>query len=687
MEQDLNVYYDISSSKWWFFDQDSGAWIEQEEGQVEELIEHEREDEQTEKREYDNEWRQVDNDANERVGGDHAEPKPNDFNYKNQEEGNQNQSNTYDTQSESDFSYEKIIKTRRTLRKLANEAEIDYSEFQKKNEDRGSDPNPNDPNYTTSTSGAQYSNKNKMYQAVLDNGQSGGREWGGAEEAGQKPAEIEVEQQVEVNIEADAETEAQVQPNDSIYYETVDGVGENSAANYYGTEYDPNAYYSNADIYNGENADKYYALYYGTTTNNEYNTGYAEGYTQGYKEMYDAEYANNYYNGEEYNVQEGVEEATYMEGYEAKYNEMCDTTENQNYIKESDTYYTVPSVKEENTLSEYNQNNGITDGNTIKEGTVPERDTGQVQMEMEMEKEEATEETTEETTEEKKEKEKESNASSHKEQENIKHSEVKNEGNETNSSSNVTGSSNNVDDKINSLLNSSTKSHLQSLSSARLLDKLISRSRSFSKMGKNSKENNSENDLSDAEKMKSAQSKDTLTDEDTEENENTEKKKKYKGQVHFSLSSTNERESKSSIEENCPPEEQGTDEKNKDDVDMDAISVPFVRRATRKLTFKDQGGLSGCIKVFLQKKNELIAEAVTKGEEAPSQEIDIKMANLKRRARELAKRYKSRGTSGNDRDKKEDSETVVENKGDRFLKLVLEVQKKNKEMKEANKAL
>lgn len=649
MKQDLNVYYDISSSKWWFFDQNSGAWIEQEEGQVEELMENEKEEEQTVKRECDNGLSQLDNDTNEQVGGDPVEPKEDGYNYKTQEEGNQNQLNTYDTQSESDFSYEKIIKSR-TLRKLAKESDIGYSEIKTNTENPRANPIPNDPNYTEGSSEAQNNNKDKVYQTQLDNGQSYQREWAGTEEAG-----------------------AQLQANDSIYYEPVNGVGEGSPENYYGTEYDPNAYYSNAEFYNGENADKYYSFYYGTTANNEYNTGYAEEYTQGYGENYDTEYANNYYNGEEYTAQEGVEEgAAYMDGYEAKYNELCDATENQNYLKESTTYYTVPSVNEKGTFSEHDEDDSITNESSNKESIVPEQDTGQMQMEKETEKE------------------KESNIpsiGSLKEQENRKNSEVKDEGNRMNTSSNVTGSSNTVDEKINSLLNSSSKSHLQTVSGERLLDKLISRSRSSSILGKAFKESSFEKDLvSDKEKMKAAQSRDSLTDVATEENKNTEKKKHHKGQVHFSLSSIKEQETKSSIEEDSSQGEQDENEKNEDDVDMDAISVPFVRRATRKLTFKDQGGLSGCIKVFLQKKNELIAEAATKGEDASTRELDIKMANLKRRARELAKRYRSKGTSGSDRDK-QNAEPAEESKGDRFLKLVLEVQKKNKEMKEANKSL
>lgn len=649
MKQDLNVYYDISSSKWWFFDQNSGAWIEQEEGQVEELMENEKEEEQTVKRECDNGFSKLDNDTNEQVGGDHFEPKEGGFNYKTQEEGNQNQLNTYDTQSESDFSYEKIIKSR-TLRKLAKESDINYSEIKTNTESPKANPIPNDPNYTEGSSEAQNSSKEKVYQTQLDNGQNYQREWAGTEEAG-----------------------AQVQANDSIYYEPVDELGEGSPENCYGTEYDPNAYYTNVEFYNGENADKYYSFYYGTASNNEYNTGYAEEYTQGYGENYDTEYANNYYNGEEYTAQEGVEEgAAYMDGYEAKYNELCDATENENYLRESSAYYTVPSVIEKSTLSEHAEDDSITNESTNKESTVPEQDTGQVQMEKETEKG------------------KESNTPSMdslKEQENRKNSEVKDEGNGRYTSSNVTGSSNTVDEKINSLLNSSSKSHLQTVSGERLLDKLISRSRSSSILGKNFKESSFEKDLvSDKEKMKSAQSKHSPTDVATEENKKTENKKHHKGQVQFSLSSIKEQDTKSFIEENSSQGEQGANEKNEDDVDMDAISVPFVRRATRKLTFKDQGGLSGCIKVFLQKKNELIAEAATKGEDATTRDLDIKMANLKRRARELAKRYRTRGTSGNDRDK-QNADPAEESKGDRFLKLVLEVQKKNKEMKEANKTL
>ncbi|SCQ16902.1 conserved Plasmodium protein, unknown function [Plasmodium ovale] len=106
------------------------------------------------------------------------------------------------------------------------------------------------------------------------------------------------------------------------------------------------------------------------------------------------------------------------------------------------------------------------------------------------------------------------------------------------------------------------------------------------------------------------------------------------------------------------------------DNDNETTYVPFVRRATRTLTFKGQGGLAGCLKVFQEKKKELMS--------SPSNELndmEIKIANLKRRARELAKRYKT----------KNQSTAVQEKEGQEKIKfedIVLQVQKQKKQLQE-----
>ncbi|CDU20615.1 conserved Plasmodium protein, unknown function [Plasmodium yoelii] len=107
--------------------------------------------------------------------------------------------------------------------------------------------------------------------------------------------------------------------------------------------------------------------------------------------------------------------------------------------------------------------------------------------------------------------------------------------------------------------------------------------------------------------------------------------------------------------------------------DNEIDCIPFVRRATRKLTFKNQGGLSGCLKLVHEKKKELLSSA-----QNDVNDMEIKIANFKRRARELAQRYKTKNKSSNDQTKSA-SEKV------RFEDIVFQAQKQKKELQEKGK--
>ncbi|CAD51244.1 hypothetical protein PFAG_02020 [Plasmodium falciparum Santa Lucia] len=102
----------------------------------------------------------------------------------------------------------------------------------------------------------------------------------------------------------------------------------------------------------------------------------------------------------------------------------------------------------------------------------------------------------------------------------------------------------------------------------------------------------------------------------------------------------------------------------------DTSEIPFVRRATRTLTFKNQGGLTGCLKTVHKKKQELMLSSPN-----GVSDIDIKIANLKRRARELAQRYKSKEYSNHDQEKNENMKT-------KFEDIVLQAQKQKREIQQ-----
>ncbi|EUD68950.1 hypothetical protein C922_00641 [Plasmodium inui San Antonio 1] len=119
---------------------------------------------------------------------------------------------------------------------------------------------------------------------------------------------------------------------------------------------------------------------------------------------------------------------------------------------------------------------------------------------------------------------------------------------------------------------------------------------------------------------------------------------------------------------------QNADRSDKDN-DTETNYVPFVRRATRKLTFKNQGGLAGCLKVFQEKKKELMSSTTS-----DVNDMEIKIANLKRRARELAQRYKTKNQTKGDQLKSDQIKT-------KFEELVFLVQKDKKQSNEKGKNL
>ncbi|SOV75565.1 conserved Plasmodium protein, unknown function [Plasmodium sp. gorilla clade G3] len=112
------------------------------------------------------------------------------------------------------------------------------------------------------------------------------------------------------------------------------------------------------------------------------------------------------------------------------------------------------------------------------------------------------------------------------------------------------------------------------------------------------------------------------------------------------------------------------EESNVNDENNDTSEIPFVRRATRTLTFKNQGGLTGCLKTVHKKKQELMSSSPN-----GVSDIDIKIANLKRRARELAQRYKSKEYSNHDQEKSKNIKT-------KFEEIVYQAQKQKREMQQ-----
>ncbi|CAD2113475.1 conserved Plasmodium protein, unknown function [Plasmodium vinckei] len=127
--------------------------------------------------------------------------------------------------------------------------------------------------------------------------------------------------------------------------------------------------------------------------------------------------------------------------------------------------------------------------------------------------------------------------------------------------------------------------------------------------------------------------------------------------------------------EDAPKTKKNSFNENNDPLynDSETNCVPFVRRATRKLTFKNQGGLAGCLKLVHEKKKELLSSA-----QNDVNDMEIKIANFKRRARELAQRYKTKNKSPNDQTK------AVPEKV-RFEDIVFQAQRQKKELQEKGK--
>ncbi|VWU50037.1 hypothetical protein HEP_00199000 [Hepatocystis sp. ex Piliocolobus tephrosceles] len=100
--------------------------------------------------------------------------------------------------------------------------------------------------------------------------------------------------------------------------------------------------------------------------------------------------------------------------------------------------------------------------------------------------------------------------------------------------------------------------------------------------------------------------------------------------------------------------------------------VPFVRRTTRTLTFKGAGGLNGCLRIYQKKKNELLEASGSK----EINDIEIRMANFRRRARELAKKYRQKNETEEDtKDNKEDGKEDTNKPKMKFEDIVFQLQK------------
>ncbi|SCM26234.1 conserved Plasmodium protein, unknown function [Plasmodium chabaudi chabaudi] len=156
---------------------------------------------------------------------------------------------------------------------------------------------------------------------------------------------------------------------------------------------------------------------------------------------------------------------------------------------------------------------------------------------------------------------------------------------------------------------------------------------------------------------------------------NSEKKNKIDGDESLQKNGSKINNNNNANKENAPKAKKNSFNENNDPLynDSETNCVPFVRRATRKLTFKNQGGLAGCLKLVHEKKKELLSSA-----QNDVNDMEIKIANFKRRARELAQRYKTKNKSANDQTK------AVPEKV-RFEDIVLQAQKQKKELQEKGK--
>lgn len=256
-----------------------------------------------------------------------------------------------------------------------------------------------------------------------------------------------------------------------------------------------------------------------------------------------------------------------------------------------------------------------------------------------------------------------------------------------------------LSERINNLIQEPKKQVSYQGSSSELLGKLISESMSVSRLPSLSNQSVNTSDISkgigdnffnkkigrsDTNRMSV-----TFSDANPKSIE-IEKEKKGRSNLKTMNLSYNRNESQedntSEEDDDCDgnSKEHDTDssvkdkEKYKKDLD-DFSNAPLVRRATRSLTFKDQGGLSGCLKVYLEKKNELMASSSNEGTNSI---MEIKMANLKRRARELARRYRIKKGIIDENQAKEEEEEQEYPGMTKFEKLMIQVQKQKKlEMK------
>ncbi|SBT82422.1 conserved Plasmodium protein, unknown function [Plasmodium ovale] len=211
------------------------------------------------------------------------------------------------------------------------------------------------------------------------------------------------------------------------------------------------------------------------------------------------------------------------------------------------------------------------------------------------------------------------------------------------------GESNQLSERINSLLNhSSSNLSLSKKDSSTILENLLSRS--FTKSDHLNSINTMERESDDGRETKAGIG-----------GKGNKVNFQESGEIECNRNNVRDKEGKGK-----------SSEENSESIDNDneTTYVPFVRRATRTLTFKGQGGLAGCLKVFQEKKKELMSSSSNE-----VNDMEIKIANLKRRARELAKRYKT----------KNQSTAVQEKEGQEKIKfedIVFQVQKQKKQLQE-----
>ncbi|EPT25248.1 hypothetical protein TGME49_251840 [Toxoplasma gondii ME49] len=106
---------------------------------------------------------------------------------------------------------------------------------------------------------------------------------------------------------------------------------------------------------------------------------------------------------------------------------------------------------------------------------------------------------------------------------------------------------------------------------------------------------------------------------------------------------TGQRKTPAEKREQCAQDDENTSNEDEDSESEDAVTPsieldPIVRRSTRMLTFKDKGGLAGCLKAAAAQRMSLIEES---GGFIPGTE-DYRQEAIKRRARQLASQTHTR---------------------------------------------